>query len=88
MISNVYTRKETAMKNIIYTATLNDRHIFKAASLAKIKSTASRIANRNFRVSDRMVVTGRADGDLVMRSVFTRSNDSWESRGQWLEMSA
>ncbi len=76
------------MKDIVYTATLNDRHVFKAGSLAKIKSTASRIANRNFRWSDRMVVTGRADGALIMRSVFTRSNDSLQARGAWVEMSA
>ena len=76
------------MNNIVYTATLTDRHIFKAGSLAKIKSTASRIANRNFRFSDRMVVTGRADGDLVMRTIFTRDNDSRDSRGPWLELSA
>ena len=76
------------MENIVYTATLNDRHIFKAGSLAKIKSTASRIANRNFRWSDRMVVTGRSDGALVMKTVFTRSNESREDRGPWMEMSA
>ncbi|MBQ2040562.1 MAG: hypothetical protein II482_00280 [Lachnospiraceae bacterium] len=76
------------MENIVYTATLNDRHIFRAGSLAKIKSTASRIANRNFRWSDRMVVTGRADGALVMKTVYTRSNGSWDKRGQWMEMSA
>ncbi len=76
------------MENIIYTATLNDRHIFKAGSLAKIKSTASRIANRNFRWSDRMVVTGRDGDHLVMRSVFTRSNTSRDIRGAWMELTA
>lgn len=76
------------MQNIIYTATLNDHHIFKAGSLAGIKSTASRIANRSFRSSDRLVVTGRAGSDLVMRSIFTRSNNSYDLRGQWEELPA
>jgi hypothetical protein len=35
-----------------------------------------------------MVVTGRADGTLVMKTVYTRSNGSWDKRGQWMEKSA
>ncbi len=76
------------MTNIVYTATLNDRHIFKAGSLAKIKGTASRIANKNHHMSDRMVVTGRSGGDLIMRSVFVRMNRSRDMHGDWVEMTA
>ncbi|MBQ7174224.1 MAG: hypothetical protein IJR62_02025 [Lachnospiraceae bacterium] len=38
------------MTNTVCTATLNDRYIFKAGSLAKIKGTAGRIANKNHRM--------------------------------------
>ncbi|MCQ2401166.1 MAG: hypothetical protein MJ059_04495 [Lachnospiraceae bacterium] len=73
------------MKTTVYTATLNDRFTLKSGTLAGIKSSASRIANRGFRPEDRMVVTGREDGELVYRFVFKRKNMSGADRGEWIE---
>lgn len=71
--------------NTVYTASLNDRFILRSSSLAGLKSAASRVANRAFRTEDRMVVTGRAGGELVARFVFRRRNACREDRGEWVE---
>lgn len=73
------------MNSTVYTATLNDRFILKSGSIAGIKSSASRIANRIFRPEDRMVVTGRSGDELVFRAVLRRKNASGSDRGEWFE---
>ena len=72
----------------VYTATVNDRFILKSSSLATIKSSASRVANRAFHAEDRMVVTGRAGGELIAKLVFKRRNAQWDDRGEWVECPA
>lgn len=72
----------------VYTATVNDRFILKAASLAGVKSSASRVANRVFRAEDRMVVTGRCGGELFSKQIFKRKNACREDRGEWVECPA
>lgn len=69
----------------VYTATVNDRFTLKSSSLAGIKSSASRVANRAFRAEDRMVVTGRAGGELITKLIFHRRNACREDRGEWVE---
>lgn len=69
----------------VYTATLNDRFTLKSSTLAGIKSSASRVANRAFRSEDRMVVTGRSGGELTARFVFKRRNACREDPGEWVE---
>lgn len=71
--------------NTVYTATLNDRFTLRSSSLAGLKSSASRVANRAFRPEDRMVVTGRAGGELITRLVYRRKNACREDPGEWVE---
>lgn len=72
----------------VYTAAVNDRFILKSSSIAGIKSSASRVANRAFHEEDRMVVTGRAGGELITKIIFRRHNTSRENRGEWVECMA
>lgn len=72
----------------VYTATLNERFTLKAASIESLKSSASRLANRTFRTTDRMVITGRRGGEFIGRFVFERVNPSYDVRGRWVECAA
>lgn len=67
----------------VYTATLNDRFIFKSATIDGVKRSASRQANKTFNPLDRMVVTARKGQEFLGRFVFERLNPSCEVRGNW-----
>ncbi len=69
----------------VYAATLNDRFTLRSSSIAGLKSPASRIANRSFKPTDRMVVTGRTGGIFSGKFIFTRRNMSYADRGEWVE---
>ena len=83
-IQTFHTISRRKNMGTVYTATLNDRFIFKSATIDGIKRSASRQANKTFKTLDRMVVTGRKGEEFLGRFVFERTNPSYDARGSWV----